>query len=308
MTQQASTYDVLLFDGYFCDLIITGLSEIPCLGKDLFGTEMGIHAGGAYNTVRALHRLGLKPGWVCNLGNDLFSRYVLEEIQREGVDTSLFRLHDHPVRALSLAFSLSGDRGFISYIDPAEIYDRVPYVYATRPACLLLSWLDPSPDAQRLVKAAREVGAQVLMDCQSTELTLDTPGVIEILQAVDVFFPNATEAMFLTGAPDVEQACEKLAEFTERVVVKNGEHGALARVGDRRIEVPSVSIQCVDSTGAGDCFNAGFLYGWLKGEPLERCIQAGNICGAVSTTAHGTIAAPKEEELLALLESHYRSV
>lgn len=300
-----SGYDVLLFDGYFCDLIITGLTEVPKLGKDLFGAGMGIHAGGSFNTVRALHRLGMKPAWVCDFGNDLFSQFVLSDMQQEGVDTTWLRLHDSPVRSFSLAFSLSGDRGFISYKDPAEPYDRVPYIYETRPACLLLSWLDPGPDVHRLVAAAREIGAQILMDCQSTELTLQTPGVLEILGQVDVFFPNASEAMFLTGAPDVEQACEKLAQVTKRLVVKNGEHGAIARWAGSYLEVPSIPVDAVDLTGAGDCFNAGFLYGWLREEPLEQCIRKGNICGALATTAPSTIATPTEKELLEHLIAWY---
>ncbi|HEY3344995.1 MAG TPA: carbohydrate kinase family protein, partial [Anaerolineaceae bacterium] len=119
-----SNFDVLLFDGYFFDLIVTGLPEVPRLGTDLFGKEIGCSAGGTFNTVRALHRLGLRVGWVCNFGNDLFSQFVLNEAHQEGVDPQLFRMHDHPVRAFSLAFSFQADRGFISYIDPAEAYDR----------------------------------------------------------------------------------------------------------------------------------------------------------------------------------------
>ncbi len=295
-------YDVLIFDGYFCDLIVTGMADIPKLGDEVFGTGMGMHAGGAFNSVRALHRLGLKTGWVCDLGQDLFSEFVLSEIRQEGVDTSLLRIHPHPLRSFSLSFSFDHDRGFISYLDPVERYDREPYVLKHRPRCLLLGWLEHGPDVLRLIDAAHQVGARVVMDCQSTKVTLDSPGVGEVLRRVDAFLPNAREARQLTGADDLEQAAEILAQATRVVVIKDGAQGAIAREGECRYHVPPLPVEPVDSTGAGDCFNAGFVYGLLNGECLETCLKLGNICGGVSTTGYGTIATPTLEEVQEWLE------
>src|SRR5215213_3850059 len=134
-------YDVLTFDPYFCDLIVTGLPELPRLGLDLFGTDMGIEAGGTFNSVRALHRLGVRVGWACDFGNDLFSQFVLSEVAKEGVDTRLFRMHDQPVRVFSLAFSYAHDRGFISYMDHLEAVDPVPYIERYRPKAILMNVL-----------------------------------------------------------------------------------------------------------------------------------------------------------------------
>ena len=291
-------YDVLLFGGYFFDLIVTGLPEVPRLGTDLFGSDMGIFAGGTFNTVRALHRLGLRVGWVCDFGNDLFSQFVLNEARQEGVDTRLFRMHDHPVRAFSLAFSFQMDRGFISYIDPEPTWDRVPYVIEHQPRSVLLGHLQYGSEFTPLVAAARQVGALVLMDCQAASATLETPGVTEALRSVDIFLPNISEALQLTGAPTVQSAAEILSEYTPLVVLKMGPEGALAQTRECCIQSPGLEVDAVDTTGAGDCFNAGFLYSRLRGEPLERNLEAGNICGGLSTTRHGSIATPTEAELL----------
>ena len=85
MAEDQYCYDTLIFGEYFCDLIVTGLPELPRLGADLFGTGLGMLAGGSFNTVRALHRLGAQVGWVCDFGNDLFSQFVLSEVRQEGM-------------------------------------------------------------------------------------------------------------------------------------------------------------------------------------------------------------------------------
>ena len=291
------SYDVLMFGGYFCDLIITGLPELPRLGQDLFGTGMGLHAGGTFNTVRALHRLGMRVGWVCDFGDDLFSQFVLSEIRQEGVDDSLFRFHDHPVRWFSLAFSFAGDRGFISYIDPVEPYDPVPYILEHRPRCVLIGALEYGPAMRALVEAARRVEALVCMDCQATPATLDTPGVAETLRSIDIFLPNASEAEQLTGAANAEQAAEILSTLVPLVVIKMGPQGALARTQDCMVRSPALEVEVVDTTGAGDCFNAGFLYSHLKGQPLDISLRTGNICGGLSTTASGTGSVPSKDEI-----------
>lgn len=295
---QPGNYDVLLFDTYFCDLIVTGLPELPRLGADLFGTGMGIEAGGTFNVVRALHRLNVRVGWACDLGNDLFSQFVLSEIRKEGVDTSLLRIHDKPVRVFSLAFSYVNDRGFISYMDRLERVDRTPYIYQHKPRAILMNALETDEAGTALVRAAREVGTTVFLDSQSTDKTLSTPGVVEILGAVDALLINASEALSLTGANNVDEAGGRLSAITPLVVIKRGADGASAYQGDQRLHSPALQVSVVDTTGAGDCFNAGFIAAYLRGEPLEMCLRYGNICGGLSTTAHGTVATPTLEQVL----------
>jgi sugar/nucleoside kinase (ribokinase family) len=296
------SYDVLLFDPYFCDLIVTGLPELPRLGLDLFGTGMGIEAGGTFNTVRALHRLGVRVGWACDFGNDLFSQFVLSEVAKEGVDPGLFRRHDKPVRIFSLAFSYVHDRGFISFMDPLETVDRVPYIYEYRPKVLLLNALETSADGMALLNAAHDVGAIVFADSQSTSNTLETPGVIEMLRVTDALLVNVSEAMALTGAAHRDEAGQRLAEFAPLVVLKSGADGAYAYTSSDTIHVPALTVEAIDTTGAGDCFNAGFIAAYLRGESLETQLRLGNICGGLSTTTHGTVAAPTLEAALQYLE------
>jgi len=294
-------YDVVHIGPYFCDLIITGLPELPHLGSEIYGTEMQMAPGGAFNTTYALHCLGLKTGWVTDFGTDFFSQFVLAKLKELGIDPTFFRMHTHDLCALSVAFSYSQDRGFISYTDSCEPWDLLSILRDHRPRSVLLGGLEYSPEFLEFATAARQMGSKLLMDCQCREATLQTPGVVEALRAVDVFTPNLCEACKLTSLLNVEDAARQLALFTPLVVVKLGAQGSLAVQGEQVVHAPGIKVETVvDTTGAGDCFNAGFLYGYLKGESLEGCLRYANLLGGISVTGHGVSQVPRREQVEAL--------
>ncbi|HNZ02180.1 MAG TPA: carbohydrate kinase family protein [Anaerolineaceae bacterium] len=293
-----SKFDILNFGDYFCDLIITGLKEIPRLGADIFGNSMEIIPGGAYNLTTALHRLGVKVGWAPRLGNDLFSRFVLEQAVREGLDTSLFQVYDMPLRSLSVSFSFSQDRGFISYMDP---FPELPYealIDSQQPLWVVDLPFHGSPDVLRLVDRVHQHGGKVFADCQYITSTLETPGLTDLLEAIDIFAPNQSEAYQLTGMDNPEASGAKLAQYCPLVVIKCGDQGAYAFSGSQVWHSPALPMEVVDSTGAGDSFNAGFLAAVLQNQPIETCLRYGNICGGLSVTQRGgTAAAPTMDQL-----------
>ncbi|NLG70604.1 MAG: carbohydrate kinase family protein [Chloroflexi bacterium] len=305
--KRCGCYDVLLHGTYFCDLIFTGLPEMPSLGKEIYSTGFEIVPGGTFSAAQALTRLGLRTGWPCDFGSDFFSQYVLAEAQRSGLDTSLFRIHDGPVRRVTVSLSFPHDRSFVTYIDRREPPSLLPYIEQHEIRCLYLMGLECGPEFQAAAAAARASGAVILMDCQSTSLTLDHPAVAAALQSVDIFAPNESEALQLTGADSLEQALDILAGYTPLVVIKSGSRGAFARRGEETLYVPGLSgLNVVDTTGAGDCFNAGFLYSYLQGHSLRCCLESGNISGGLSTTAPGGRAAPTAAQLEEWRQKIYR--
>ncbi len=298
-----SDCDVLVLADYFCDIIITGLPEPPRLGADLFGEAMEIVPGGAYILATAMHRLGVKARWMARLGNDLFSQFILDASRREGLDTSLFQLFERPLRSVSVAFSFVHDRGFISYQDPFPETPAEGVIAAQRPRWVINAPFDGSPQARQFADFVHQNGGKIYIDCQYVTTTLDEPGLADLLRAVDVFAPNQSEACQLTGEEDPERAAARLAELCPLAIVKAGKDGAFAQAGARRWHSPALDVAVVDTTGAGDSFNAGFLAGQLRGEPIETCLRYGNICGGLSTTRHGgTAAAPTLAELEKYLE------
>lgn len=297
--------DILLWGIYFCDLIFTGLAEIPKLGGEVYSREFSLIPGGCYNTALALYRLGLCAGWACDFGDDLFSHFVLQRAREAGIDTRFFTYHPYPVRRITAAFSFSHDRGFISFIDEIEQTSAIPLIKQYKPQCLFLPHLHYGEKYQDIFATAKQESAMIFMDCQSIDITLDTPGVREAISSVDIFSPNQAEALQLTGADSVEGALAILAQSAPMVVIKTGMQGAIAQQGNEVIRSPALNIQAVDTTGAGDCFNAGFLYAYLiRKLPLDKCLVAANYCGGISTTDVGGSAIPEVKQL----EEHLKRI
>jgi sugar/nucleoside kinase (ribokinase family) len=290
-------YDVLLLGGYFCDLIFTGLPEMPRLGAEVYGSAFDMVPGAAYTTALALRRLELRAGWACDFGDDFFSQFVLDAARRAGLDSSLFRMHAGPVRRVTAALSFPHERAFVSFADELASASAIPLIAQHQPRAVLLSGLWYGPEHADLCAAAHAAGALVYMDCQCSAATLATPGLAESLRCVDIFAPNASEALQLTGAATVDAALAQLATLTPLVIVKCGADGVMAQAGAEVAHASGISVDVFDTTGAGDCFNAGFLYGHLRGLPLGTSLRCGNICGGLSTTARGGAAAPSAAQV-----------
>ena len=107
------------------------------------------------------------------------------------------------------------------------------------------------------------------------------------IHSCDLFLPNALEARTLTGVQDIAQAASHLAELCTLVVVKDGANGSWAYANHELIHMPGLAVDPIDTTGAGDNFNSGFLCAWLDGQSIENCLKWGNIVGGLSTTVIG---------------------
>ncbi len=285
--------DVLLTGVYFCDLIFTGLPHMPVLGQEIFGSGFDLLPGGTFNMAIALHRLGLKVGWQCDFGSDFFSRFVLDAARKAGLDDRFFRVREAPLRNLTVSLSFAEDRAFVTFADlfrPPSVSDVMT---SGRARCVALPVFYYQPDIVALGQRIRDQGGLLFMDCAQIDVTLETPGVIEALGAVDVFAPNETEALQITGAASIAEALTILAAYAPLIVLKQGARGAIARQGDREIHVPALDgLNVLDTTGAGDCFNAGFLCSYLRGGSLAQSLQLGNIVGGLSTGGRGTQNVP----------------
>lgn len=294
------SYQVLVWGGYCFDLIFTGLEEFPRPGEEVYSPGFSAHPGGCFTTVLALKRLGVRAGWACDFGDDPFSNLVLESARHEGFDESLFRYHNFPLRRVTAAVSSQRERAFLSYADPLEAPAPGPILGQMQSEWLLLSHLYYGDESLPLLQAARKSGMRIFMDCQSISTSLkERPEIAQALRLVDAFSPNEAEALRLTGEKQVEAALERLAELTPRVVIKLGSRGALAREAEKTYAVPGIRVErVVDTSGAGDCFDAGFLYAELRGYGMEESLRIANICGGLSVQDAGGKCAPDEEQVL----------
>lgn len=288
--------EVLVVGEYFCDLIFSGLGEVPRPGAELMAEGLTVGPGGCYTMALALTRLGVATCWACDFGTDLFSRLVLEAAQRDGLDGAAFNHLDHDVQRVSAAFSHQSERGFISFSQTRVAPPADGLVERLRPRWLLQSFRF-EPDWLRFIAAARAQGAQVFADCRHGDFTLATPGVRDFLTLCDVFSPNEAEALALTGEAHVEAALARLAALTPTVVIKRGPLGALGTDPAGGIEVAAPSVEVVDTVGAGDAFNAGFLAGVLGGHDFAASVALAVASGTLSTTGAGNSAVPDAARL-----------
>ncbi len=300
----SSAFEVLILeDGYYCDLIFTGVPGLPSLGSEIFSSGFNIIPGGAFNLALAFKRLDLHAGWPCQFGNDLFSRYVAERAAGEGIDCSLFTHHDFPIPRITASLSFPQDRAFVTYNHPFSAPPPAELILKLRPRFVIEAGLHHGPLHLASVAAAHQVGALVYMDSDSNDFTLDDPEIFDAIRAVDIFAPNAKEALKLTHASTLEEAIDRLGSLVPLLLVKRSCDGAIARQGKHEVKVAPIPVEVFDTTGAGDCFNAGFLYGQLRGYPLETSLQCANICGALATTGYGATAVPTALELEARLHT-----
>jgi sugar/nucleoside kinase (ribokinase family) len=288
-----SNFDVLVAGSYSVDLIFSGLPDFPKLGMDLVGTDFKMTPGEAYISAVSMHRLGIKVGWAADFGEDEFSRFALERSRAEGLDESLFVIHNRPYRRISVAASYPEDRAFITYYDPGpQLPAVISALLKTKSKILYVPGLyfgDLFWGSLQLLHAKR---IKLVMDGNSSEGDIfshskDSKAIKKAIQSTDIFMPNSKEARRLTGEQNIEAAIHCLGELCRRVVVKDGANGAYAFTDGQLTHVPAIAISVLDTTGAGDNFNAGFLRAWLDGLSIEDCLKWGNIVAGLSTTALG---------------------
>lgn len=297
-------YDVLIAGNYFCDVIFTGLPSLPALGEEYYAQQLMVVPGGILNTVVALRRLGVRVGWLGALGNDLFSRYIGELAEAEGVDMSLLQRSDESLQRVTVALSYPAERAFVSYVDPSpDTLDMlIERVEALSFSHLHFTGLKVDARMPELLRQCRERGITLSSDCQHRPDTLETPYVREIISALDIFMPNCREAMNLTGTDTLQRAAEILRPLVPTLVIKDGANGAYGWRNGQQFHSPALDLTPVDTTGAGDVFNAGFLTAFLAGEPLPVCLRWGNISGGQSTLGYGGVStAPTREAVETLL-------
>jgi sugar/nucleoside kinase (ribokinase family) len=289
----AFKFDVIVVGSYSLDLIFSGLGEFPQLGKDVVGTDFKMTPGEAFISAVSLHRLGVNVGWAADFGNDDFSRFALNSSRDEGLDESLFVIHDRPFRRISAAASYPQDRAFITYYDPdPQVPAAIPALIKSHAKILYIPGLYSGDLLRAGKKLIRTKNMKLVMDGNSSSgdirgKTKECISIRNAIKSTDIFLPNALEAKRITGEQNLELAILQLAELCPLVVVKDGSNGSYSYSNNTLIHEPAISVDPIDTTGAGDNFNAGFIRAWLDGASIDMCLKWGNIVGGLSTTALG---------------------
>lgn len=284
-----------------CDLVFHGLAEWPELGREVYSAGLGVAAGGHFNTAAALARLNVRVALVATVGDDRWGEIVLDAARAEGLPLRHLHVLPGEPTPVSVALGLGGDRGFVTYAPGYDAAERT-VVAETRallePGSVEHVHGDLSRSTPDLLATAHAAGTTYSVDAHQAGPWLAAEAIGELAAAVDILFANEDEALAMTGAADWRDAIALLGERTPHVVVKRGAEGAACLAGGELHESPARPAEVVDATGAGDCFVAGYLWAWRRGQPPAACLEAGNRCGAAAVAAPGGYAgAPREADV-----------
>ena len=271
----------------------------------MYADTLELAAGAHFNTAAALTRLGLAVAFVAVVGDDRWGRVIRRELQAERMSDEFVRTSRAAPTPVSVALNFTGDRGFVTY-GPAHARAEEEFValtlevLAARPVRHVHADLSAAP---QLLDAARAAGASLSVDAHDAGQWLRSDEVARVVAAVDVVFANEQEALGITGAADAATAVRELGRRSRHVVVKHGASGATACVDGEEFETATAPVAAVDATGAGDCFAAGYLWGFLRGHEPRTCLALASLCGRAAVGAAGGYrGAPTTAELLAAAE------
>jgi sugar/nucleoside kinase (ribokinase family) len=288
--------DLILSDPHLS--VVFGQQETLVENATLtIGSSAAIFACGAA-------RLGLKTAFIGVVGDDLFGRYMLDAMQNRQVDTSPVIVDPGQVTGLSVILTQGADRAILTHVGSMaalrgeqvtdELLNRCRHLHVT--SYFLQTALQPGlPD---LFRRARSLGLSISLDT-NWDPNGEWGGVRELLPWIDVFLPNENEALAVTGASGLESAAAELSRLCKVVAIKLGARGGLACQGEAVLRLPALPVRVVDTVGAGDSFNGGFLYGYLHQWTLEQSLRLACACGSISTrTAGGTVGQATLDEAL----------
>lgn len=313
----ASTARPLIVGIATVDAVARTIDRFPAPGGLQVFDALTLTTGGcAVNTTLALARLGIAADIVTRVGDDANGRFVIDELARHGVETGLIvRDPGLPTSFSFVAVHPGGERSFLhtpganAGLGPTDVPEQAlagrPIVFVT--GAMVMDRLDGAPTASLLARA-RAAGARTMLDTVfverlSTGAWRDRIG--PSLPHLDDFVPSLPEALAISGRDDALGAAEFFRrEGVRRVTIKLGERGALCldETG-RTTHVPACPVaRVVDATGAGDCWCAGLIAGFLAGEALASAAALGNAVAAVAITGAGaTGAVPSLDEARAFL-------
>lgn len=282
------------------DVLVLGDDVTPAFGQQekLVESISLVIGGSAAITAVAAARLGLRVALIAAVGADPPGQFMLDQLGREGVDVSAVAVRADQPTGITVALSKGGDRailtalGAVASLTPADIPDELPgqarHVHVSSYFLLADSL---GPGLAGVLAAARAAGARTSLDTNwdPAERWFDE-WLSAVIGQADFLLPNEAEVLRLGGALDLPAAVQTLTATGLGLVVKRGEHGVLCAAGGRQWQVSVPPVVPVDSTGAGDCCNAGLIAGLLDGLALPEAAALGCAAGALSTQAAGGTA------------------
>ncbi len=256
-------------------------------------------------------RLGHKVGFIGAVGDDDFGTCLLDRLQADGLDVTLCpRVPDRATGVAFVTYFSDGNRRFLYHIAhaaagqmpalSADYFDGVRFLHICGSSLSVSE--EMRSKCYQAVGFAKAAGGRVSFDPNLRPELLGGEEALRricgpVVEAAHVVLPSGAEAELLSGVSGADEACRALLDRGPEVVaLKRGAEGCTVITKDEKIDAPAFQVEALDPTGAGDCFDAGFVVGLLEGLPLEEVGKLANACGALGATKKGPMegAFPRE--------------
>lgn len=289
MTATSSRGAVISVGRIYCDLVFAGLPSMPQMGREVFARSMNpVLGGGAYIAAAHLVHLERPAALLACYGTDPLSEALAPQLEASGIKLDYLDRRVDAGPQVTVVMTGEEDRAFLSCragsAVPADFgaalaWDAAALVHIAEYATLM--------DRPELVAEAKEAGLTVSLDPSWDDTLIADPAFLERCAGIDIFLPNIEEALAITGRNDPVEALDRLASHFPIVAIKCGSKGAMLGAGETRLSLAAPQVRVVDTTGAGDAFNAGFLDAHLAERSWAQSLEAGIARGSLSVQSIG---------------------
>lgn len=268
------------------DLLYSGMPRIPDEGEEIYSKDFRVCLGGGLPaTMINCSRLGVPAKISTFLGDDMFSQFAKNELDKSGTQYEVFESKNYPLNVTS-AIITSADRTFVSYGGQETYSDEMlEKIYNSLKGAKVVAMQENILPVYRQLK---KDGTILVLDTGYSE-DMSIEKYRDLIDIADYYTPSIDETEKMTGTREPKEALKILGEFFEKPIVKLGKYGCAGFDGDYFTVNNIDEFKCVDATGAGDAFLAGFIYGLYNDFDFRKCILAGNITGGKCVTGVGCL-------------------
>ena len=276
------------------DLILQGAHALPTPGKEVIVEDVVLTLGSASAIcAMGLARLGTPVAFLGKVGTDPWGDFCVDAMRAAGIDVTRVTGDPRIKTGVTVSITSPRDRALVSYLGsiralrgedvPDAAFRGFDHLHVS--SYFLQEGLRPA--VRGLFARAHAAGLTTSLDPGFDPSERWGSDIVDTLAETDLFFPNEVELAAITGETEVAAALRRLDNGRTRVVAKLGAQGCMAIEDGRTVAVPAFPVEPLDTTGAGDSFDAGFLHAWIGGLPLAESLRWGAACGALSTRALG---------------------
>jgi sugar/nucleoside kinase (ribokinase family) len=288
-------FDVIVVGELNVDLILNQIESFPEIGKEKLADKMTLTLGSSSAIFASnLSVLGMQVSFIGKIGNDIFGRFCKEQLEAKGVDTSMLMVSDDLKTGATVILNYGEDRAMVTHQGAMK---HLGITNITHDMLNMARHLHFSSyflqsgfknNLNSLFEMAKDAGLTTSLDLQWDPEEQWDFDFNKILPYVDIFLPNESELLNLTGKDSIDTALKAIEGYGKFILIKKGKQGSLLSYNNKIINGQSfLNDKVADAIGAGDSFNAGYIFKFLQGFPPEDCQIFGNLIGAISTTKSG---------------------